>query len=199
MSFNIEEFKAEHSHRGGIQKPNRFLVTIGSMPGVLTTGDTGGLKDTHRSLEFWCQAVSLPGYQILTHDVKRYVFDTVEKRPFAPNFLQAQLSFIMDNYNEVWDFWNQWMQAILPHEIESGITDTNALTGNRVYHLTYRKDYVVPVEITIFDEIGEKVVAIELREAFPSNINQVQLAWQRNNDYSEFTVFLEYKDWRVIR
>ena len=91
MAFNIESFKAEQNKRNSVLRPNKFEVMI--------TGPTpkGSDIDTQRALSFWCEEAIFPGYQLLSHNMRRYTYGTNETRPFSPNFNPVQLTFAADN------------------------------------------------------------------------------------------------------
>lgn len=195
--MNIEEFKSQQNARNGLMRNNRFLVRI-PPPQVLF--NTQAVSETSRALEFWCQEAQIPGYQLLSHNVRRHTYGTNETRPFAPNFQPIQLTFASDAKAEVWGFFNAWMQHILPHDARQGMsTDSNygAKSNQMVYELSYKTEYATDMEIIVFDENGNKVLTFTIREAFPSNLNAIPLAWGDQNNYAQFPVFIEYLDWYI--
>jgi hypothetical protein len=189
--MNIEGFKAEQNQRNGVLKNNRFRVIIPPAP-VLSS-----FSDVHRTLQFWCHGANFPGYQIQTHNVRRYTYGTNEARPFAPNFQQIQLQFISDGDTYCWEFFNHWMQNVLPHDADRGINSASLHTGGPVYLLNYREQYVTDMYIEIYDAEGNAVKTVQIREAFPVNLNPIQLDWSFQNQFAGFNVFMEYLDWQV--
>ena len=186
MAFNIENFKAEQSKRNGVLRNNKFRVRPNPPP-VLANSDLS------RSLEFWCAGVQIPGYQLMTHDVRRYTYGTNEARPFAPNFEPIQLLFYADGNDDILDFWHSWMSYIIPHDMSNGINNNGA------YLLRYKDEYAVDMSITYFNELGEELKTITVRGAFPININSIPLSWMEQNSFVNFTVFIDYLDWFIER
>ena len=173
MPFNIEAFKATHGALNGYQRTNKFVVQVPTFIGA------------SRLVEFMCQDAAIPGYQIMTGNMRRWSYGVNEMRPFAPNFVQAQLLFNIDGNHDVLNFFHDWMSIIVPHDVGSD------------YLISYKEDYVRPLRIVTFNEVEQVTRTVTLREAFPSNINQTALSWGDQNQIAQFTVFIEYVDWDV--
>lgn len=186
MAFNIETFIAEHGKRNGFMRANRFEIKLTPPVGILQQS-----ADLPRSLSFWCSSVQIPGYQFITHDVRRYSYGTNESRPFAPNFEPIQLNFYSDGNGEVLDFWHRWMEYIMPHDMSAGINNNNA------YLLKYKDDYVTDMQITYYKETGEPIKNVTVRSAFPININSIPLSWAEQNTFVNFAVFIDFLDWYI--
>jgi hypothetical protein len=220
MAFNIETFHSEVNKRQGVMPSNRFEIILSNPPAVLS-GRTGS-GDVSKSMSFWCQEAQFPGYQLLSHNVRRYTYGTNETRPFAPNFQPLQLTFIADNNGDMWDFFNAWTQHILPHDVKtmnspSGSYGSPSQT-NYPYELSYKDEYTVLLNLNVYAprvmratnappgigtpsgyEEAKPLFQLEFREAFPSNLNAIQMAWGNQNEYAAFTVFMEYLDWKVVK
>ena len=195
--MNIEGFKSQINAGQGIMRNNKFLVRI-PPPQVLF--NTAQIAETSRALEFWCAEAQIPGYQLLSHNVRRYTYGTNETRPFAPNFQPIQLTFISDTSGEVWKFFDAWTQHILPHDATQGMsTDSafGAVENQLVYELSYKHEYASDIEISVMDETGKTNLKFTVRQAFPSNLNMVPLSWGDQNNSVQFTVFIEYLDWHL--
>ncbi len=190
MAFDISEFTGKVNERFGYARTNKFLVQIPS-PVVPFYGG----KEVARDLRFYCSDAVVPGYQLMTNNVRRHTYGPNEVRPFAPNFQQVQLTFNVDNAFDTFNYFNDWMSAIMPHDgMDMG--NTSAYSDvNKPYELAYKNFYAVDMAIYIADESGIVTKQVFLREAFPSNINQIQMSWADQNQIAQFTVFIEYLDW----
>jgi len=194
MAFNIESFKAEHGKRNSVLRSNRFEIMINGFTPV------GADSTLQRSLSFWCEGAQFPGYQLLSHNMRRYVYGTNEARPFSPNFNPIQLTIAADNNMDVWEFFNAWMQKIIPHDVTSGMTDTSAYsTNNLVYEVSYKSEYVSTVTITLYNQMGKPIIRSTLRQAFPTNMNGFDINWAARDEYTRFTIFMDYLDWKTER
>ena len=191
--FNVEDFKSELRNRNGVMRNNRFLITFPT-PRVLL-GNGPGLS-INRSIEFWCESVNMPGYQLMQHDTRRWTYGPSEKRPFAPNFQSLQCSFIADGEGNIWKFFNNWLQSILPHDTENGFNAQSAF-GGYPYELSYKENYVTQLNIAVFDERGEQQINIICKEAFPSQVIDTNLNWADTNGTAKVGVVFEYLDWYI--
>ena len=191
--MNLNEFKSKMGEWGGPMRTNRFLVRMATPLTMLNR------SAINRNLEFWCDQVNWPGFLIGTHDVRRYTYGPIEKRPHIPNFTQLQCSFINDSTGFVWDFFNEWMQSIIPHttvgETISGMSTPQ--NGGLVYELEYKNNYATDISIDVFDTFGTKTYSIVCREAFPVQVPDLPLNWGDTNNLFRFQVILDFVDWYV--
>lgn len=186
--FNIEAFKAVTTAKGGFMRNNRFLMTFPMPQTMLDHMDVG------RTIEFWGENVNLPGYQLVTHDVRRWTYGPIEKRPFAPNFTPLQCTFLIDNDSEILRFFNNWMQSIMPHDTEAGMNNGSNY-GGLPYELKYKEQYVTDLNIYTYSETGEPVLNIVCKEAFPSHVVDIPLSWEDTNNIAKLQVTFDYLDW----
>ena len=198
MSFDIEQFSAEINKRNGLQRTNRFQLRIPPPAILLGREGTQGMFTEESGSHFWAQDVQMPGFQLQSGNVRRYTYGPNETRPFAPNFQQVQANFAADGNMSIFQFFDSWLQSIIPHDSEGIFAGrrTNYHSG-RVYELSYKSEYATDIDIVLFDEAGTETLTLTLYEAFPSNINAIPLAWGDNNSYATFSVFFEYVDWNV--
>lgn len=202
MSFNIEEFRSELGKRGSVMKTNRFLVTF-PMPiglfdgtGELLRANQGFNRTTTSKVEYWCESVNLPGYQLLTHDVRRWTYGPAEKRPFAPNFTQLQCNFISDGRGRIYNLFNDWMNLIMPHDTKDGFNADSKYGGN-AYEVKYKTQYVTDLNIKVFSESGKEILTLVCKEAFPSHMLDIPLNWGDTNSYVKFQVAFDFLDWYI--
>lgn len=196
--FSVEEFKAVLDVAGGIAKPNRFFVSFVPPAGL---GQIG--RDFGNKIEYFCEAVNLPGYQMMTAEARRYSYGSAEKRPFNGAPSPLQMTIIGDGRGQLWKFFHAWHNFIYNHDFQNGINPSNAATP---YELRYKQDYVVDVAIYHLPETYEDSENFDMMtnrticfEAFPSNILDMQLNWADNNNVSRFGVQFEYRDFITTR
>lgn len=195
MPFNIQQFSSELNSRFGVLRTNKYRVIIGSPAGSSGTPLFEGTPD-HSS---FAQNAMIPGYQLLTHDHRRFTYGTNEARPFAPNFVPLQLVYAADGLMSTWQFFESWMQHIMPHDVgNAGLTGASAFSGGLAqtpYFLKYKSDYTTSVVLQIFGEDQYLIKTLVFREAFPINLNPIQISYEDQNNYAKFTVTLDYLDW----
>lgn len=206
--FNIENFKSELSDKNGAMRNNKFLVTFATPPVLLKNSPSTPIN---RTIEFWCDSVNLPGYQLMQHDTRRWTYGPTEKRPFAPNFQSLQCSFLADGKGLVWNFFSTWMQRIMPHDTNEGFNSISGFNNGYPYELDYKENYVTDLNILVFgDGRGElnvnsknktfeepsiKLLDIICIEAFPSQVMDINLNWADTNNVAKIGVVFEYRDW----
>lgn len=195
MPFNIEQFKSET--KSDFIRTNRFLMTFAS-PRVML--GEGGSVEVNRKIEFFCESVNMPGFLLGSHDVRRWTYGPVEKRPFMPSFTQLQTTFTTDGDADTWKFFNHWTQKICPHDAEFGIlTATGHYSGSThgVYELQYKNAYATDLNIIVFGQNGDKKLHLICREAFPSQIVDIPLSWGDTSSIMKFQVIFDFLDWRL--
>jgi len=194
--FNLEDFKAVIHSKNGFAKPNRFKVSL-TPPLAL---DKNNVKN---EIEFFCMATNMPGVQLQTSDVMRYGYGPVEKRPFAAHMNSVQMEIMSDGQGQMWKFFNNWIQFIIPHSIENGlhVRLNNELaagsTPSYPYEISYKNTYVTDMVIIHYNENGNIISTTVLRDAFPSQVSDQVLNWDENGRISLFSVQIEYLDWSL--
>lgn len=202
--FSIEEFKAQVDKSGGFAKPNRFFVSFVPPQKVfaktrLTPYDIG------TKIEFFCEGINLPGYQLQMVDNRRYTYGPTEKIPFAPHFNPLQLTVMADGHGTLWTFFQEWMNYIHNHELfnpEPGVgvqIGTSTSSPRAPYELAYKQDYVCEMAIFHVPETYDysshpstftnRTICYD---CFPSNLIDMPLNWADNNNISRFGVQIEY-------
>lgn len=188
MPFNVNDFVSEIGKQKGVMRNNKFLVTFAAPP-VLQS------YPINRTIEYWCDAVNLPGYQIMTHNVNRWTYGPTEKRPFAPNFTQLQLEFLTDNNGKVIEIFDDWMQRILPHDTDQGFNST--VNQRYPYHVEYKDQYATELNIVVYSEQGTPIRNVVCKEAFPVHMQDIALSWNDTNNVAKLVVVFDYLDWFI--
>lgn len=204
MPFNIEDLKSTLSKRHGLMRNNRFRVSF-TLPNIFL--DNVEIEEEEdrglwRDAEIYCYGVNFPGFQLITHDVKRWTYGMTEKRPFAPNVGPLNLKFYSDNRGRYWRLFNTWLSLIMNHDISRSVISPSPL-GESVngypYELSYKQEYVSDVTIDVFDERGEVINKIKCLEAFPSQVMDLDYDWGNTNDFARINVVMPFLDWHVVQ
>jgi hypothetical protein len=72
---------------------------------------------------------------------------------------------------------------------------SNGTGSARAYELAYKKDYITDISIHVFKENTSEVLHLVLRQAFPTDLGDIQLNWNDTNDYMKIPVSFSYTDW----
>jgi len=170
MSGSISEFIS--SFATDIARPNKFDVSIPiPLPLIL-------YRNTAQQLKFRCESASLPGRTLATTDQK--IYNIVEKFPYATTYNDIDLTFIVSDSMEEKEFFDAWLEFINP-------------TTN--FNVKYKGDYTTSVTITQYDVRNESSYAVELIDAFPISVNQLDLDWQ-NDGHHKLVVTFAYTYWK---
>jgi hypothetical protein len=91
------------------------------------------------------------------------------------------MTFIVsDDMNEK-IFFDSWMELINP------TTD---------YNFQYKANYAVDISINQYDVTNKLTYSGVLQEAFPIDVNQLDLDWSSVDSYHKLSVVFVYKQWQ---
>jgi hypothetical protein len=77
-------------------------------------------------------------------------------------------------------------------------TKNGVLPGQNPWELAYKYEYVSDVEVIVFNEQGNDVLTVVLREAYPTFVGDVQLNWGDTNNIARIPVTMTVYDWYNI-
>lgn len=207
VSFNIDEFLGKMTT--GLLRSNKFSLELATLPHGMAGSEHAQLFP---DLKFYCESVDIPGVLLQTNEVKRYGYGPVEKKPYMPAFADARCVFRSDQEGKVFAFIRQWQALALNYEFPSassnggGIRDKKGYTNRSTglggtsrpeltpYELGYKRQYAVDVYITNYSEDGQAVGELTLRDAFPSLVADMPLAWAMTKAYAQLPVALTFTD-----
>ena len=174
---SISEFKDSFS--GDLARANRFLVFI-PVP-VKMLGFVSDELDTSRNLLFRCETAQLPGRALATADQR--IYGPIEKHPYLSTYNDIDLTFIVDDDMQQKTFFDDWIEYINP-------TKSN--------DFRYRQDCETTITINQYTVSDELSYSVNLFEAYPVSINQLDLDWS-NEGYHKLTVTFAYSYWKNYR
>jgi hypothetical protein len=199
MAFNINDFQGNIAKYGTLRShsfdvefalpktfQNRFILTPGA--GQVSTGQLG------RMLQMRVEQVKIPGVAIQNAEINRYGVGTAQKIPFASGFVDTSFSFIIDKYGALWYFWYTWLRDTVQF---AGLHDNpGSMTFNEFasYCVGYKDDIVSTMTFRMFDAMGDVALTIELIDAFPISLNDMQVDWNETNQLVRVTIGLSFKE-----
>lgn len=170
MAGTINEFKS--SFRKDVARPHKFDVNV-NIPLVLIPYISGA-----RSLVYRCEAASLPGRTMATTEQKTY--GPVEKFPYLNTYTDIDLTFIVDDDMQQKILFDAWLNFI------------NPLYNN---HIRYKQEYATILTINQYDVTNKLTYSVNLYDAFPISMNQMDLDWS-NDGYHKLNVTFAYTYWQ---
>lgn len=170
MAGSINDFKA--SFKKDVARPNRFDVNIPVPIGLLPFARSA------RDLTFRCENANLPGRTFATTEQKTY--GPIEKSPYLSTYNDMDLTFIVDDDMSQKVLFDSWLNFINPQY-------------NNNYR--YKADYVTTITINQYDVSNELSYSINLYDAFPVSVNQLDLDWS-SDGHHKLVVTFAYTYWK---
>ncbi len=203
MPFNIDTYKASIAKQG-ILRNNRFDVIVNppdilSGSTIVTAAGGSSSGDISRLLKFRAEQFKAPGISLDTKPINRYGMGTYQKMPYSASYTDNSITFLSDGYGNMWNFWYQWIDSIFnfagndqaPGSVIGGF---NTLPS---YQLEYKDRYATTISVIIYNEAGQQVQKINMYDAFPISINDVDLNWGMKNQPLKVTVGISFKEFTI--
>ena len=170
MAGNINDFKS--SFNKDLARTNRFDVNI-PVPLTLIPYVTSA-----KSLTYRCETAQLPGRTFATTEQRTY--GPIEKFPYLNTYNDLDLTFIVDDDMNQKVFFDAWMNYINP-------------TYNN--NMRYKGDYTTTIVINQYNVANELTYSVNLIDAYPISINQMDLNWS-DDGYHKLSVTFAYTYWQ---
>lgn len=200
-SFTISNFRSE-IESGSVLPSHSYLVTFSPFrTGEQTVVLNQMLASYRDPLALRCENVMLPTIQLLEEEnIRRYGYGPVEKIPYGVQFGDLTLTWIVDRYSEIPDFFHQWMNSVVTYEakgalMREGISTRPGLSSRGAYEVGFKDDYTCPVlTINVYNQQLVAVADYVMYDVFPMNIQSANLSWGDENQYQKFTVTFAFTD-----
>jgi hypothetical protein len=186
--FNITNFTSTLSARGGLASAAHYYVIITPPKWYQSTGER-----VTSDLQFLCSSASLPGIAWATSEIRHYGYGPTEKKPYAPIFTDAELSFLSTADGKIHKFFHDWMVNISYFSLDKTINGGS--TGITPYAMRYPEEYQTTIEICTFDRQAKQIVRVKLLDAYPLQLNDIQYGWEAMNSIVQIPVKFTYRSW----
>ena len=164
-------------------KPNMFIVDI-AFP-----SEVAGAADDADMVNLLCKSAALPASNLGVIEVP-FRGRTV-KIAGDRTFDTWTATFVNDKEMKIRAYFEQWLEQINTHETNNAPLFTPSLTDGYVRNLKVKQ---LEKNAT---ESGSVLRQYELYYAFPTNVSQIDLAYDSNDQIEEFTVEFQYSYWKV--
>ena len=190
MAFNVSNFNSEIS-KSGIASPSFFEARILSYPLVLKPMMSQGMS-------FRIESVNLPGRTLTTLDQNYH--GPVRKIPYRFTHQPVTFSVILSRDMREREAFMKWQDFFVGHyrTSQSGLSKSP-------FDTQYYENGIGEIEIVQFSypiqaagkstQEQPKYVesySIMLHEAYPSNINDIQMSWN-DDGYAKMQVEIQYR------
>lgn len=172
MAANINDFRS--SFTSELARSSRFEVNIAPF-GNLSSNDI-------LFVPFSCENAQIPGRNFLTTEQRTY--GPSQKFPYQTDYGDVQLTFIVDGKLLVRNFFDTWMDLVNP----------SLNNGSRYFNVNYKDNYSTTITITQYNLQNQPCYETQLYNAFPVNMNQLDLDWSSESIH-KLVVSFAYDYW----
>jgi len=175
-NFNLDDFRST-VFTDSLARTNRFEVLIVPPIGL------GWVRGQGEFVSLYCEQASLPMLNINSKAFK--IFGPAYQRPISSEYggEGISLTFHVDRDMVVKTFFENWMHLIV---------DPDTFT------VGYQKDYVTKILIRQLDEQEEVTYEVELQDAFPRNMNLMELNNAATNQTHRLNIQFAYRYWKNL-
>ena len=165
-------------------KPNMFMVDIAFPEQV--SGAEGDID----MINLLCKSAALPASNLGVIEVP-FRGRTV-KIAGDRTFDTWTATFVNDKERKIRAYFEQWLAQINSHETNNSPLFTPSESDG------YTRLLKVKQLEKNASESGEVLRQYDLHYAFPTNVSQIDLAYDSNDQIEEFTVEFQYSDWKAV-
>jgi len=174
----LSSFKTE------LARPNRFNVGI-FLPASIRVPNSISNADMSRLLSLRCEQTELPGRTMMTHDQK--IYGPTEKFAYQSAYNDIEMTFIVSGNMAERKIFDQWIDYINP----IGSPDKPS------FNMQYKENYVSTIWVKQYDVADNFTYGVQLFDAFPIAVNQLDLDWT-NDGHHKLTVVFAYSYWTPL-
>jgi hypothetical protein len=169
MSFSINQFKSQLV--GGGARPSLFQIQI--------TNPILGVADF--KVPFMAKTGALPASSVNSFPVP--YFGRQIKYSGDRIFDPWTVTIINDEDFAIRNAMEAWMNALNSH-----------VSNTRAYPQQYKSDAI----ITQYGKDGSTLRIYNFEGLFPTNVSEIQMAWQATDEIQEFSVTFDYDLWTIV-
>lgn len=170
-TFNIDEFRTNILN-DSLARTNRFEVIINPPVGLRSSFG--------RKVSMLVESTNFPLINIASKSFK--IFGPSYQRPYTAEFggEGLQMTFHVDRDMRVKRFFDNWMGLIIDPED---------------FTTAYQSEYISTIDIHQLDEANNIKYAVQLLEAFPRNMNLMDLNNASSNQTHRLNILFSYRYW----
>jgi len=200
FGFNIDNFRSIVGE-AGVLKPTKFLFSCTPPLGLVGGQNNQFVTNAARNLQFWASTATIPGIEMITHEVRRYGHGPSAKKPWSSAFSPIQITFNSDGLGATWTFFKQWINLAQSFDMSKGVGGVETKIGGGVqstYEGSYPDDYTVDIVVSAFVDTGEEILRVVMRSAYPILVGDTHMDWGDNGTLAKFSVAFDYVDWYTV-
>lgn len=182
MAFNVGNF-ASSIGKTGVAKASHYVCNISFPAG-------SGIQANIEDLSIRAESVELPGRSIQAISYRDY--GTPREIGYSSMYTPITITFLCSANMQERRIFNTWQDLILgDHRTVSGHA------GGNSFDVGYYDDYVADIDISQYDESGEKTFNVKMVEAYPRTVNAVTLSYA-SDELVKLTVQFQYRFFKEL-
>lgn len=174
--FSLDNFKSQVLGKG-LARSNRFEVIIPPPQGM------ANFRNMSDPVSLLCEQASFP---MLTVSTKPYkIYGPAYQRPVGIEFGGEGIPFTfhVDREMKVKSFFDEWMSL--------AVSPSN-------FNVSYQSNYISDLFVHQLDEADNVTYGVRIKDAFPRNMNLMDLNQSNQNQTHRLTVLFAYRTWEPI-
>lgn len=189
---DLNNFLATTSKLNGFTRPAYYYIEIPPPPALRSQANQA------RNLAFLSESTNLPGVALATTDIRRYGYGPIERKPYAPIFVDVNVSFLVDGTGMVQKFFYQWMNSIVKFD-QTVNGSGSVVNGTQInpFEVNYKTQYATDIMITTVDEANNDIVNVRLYDAYPVFMGDIALGWNDTDSIARLPITFTYFNWRI--
>jgi len=188
--YNTEKLRSLIAESNGLASPNRFSVELPDVSGMTSPN---ALSDVlapvgMENISILCTSAQIPGKQL--NVMSREIGIGTKSVANGQVFTAVNLSFYLTNKYEIRKYFQYWMNCVVTQD------ENDAMYAG--YYNNYVKDVTIHQLERGNDTVADSVYSVTLVDAFPTQMELLQLNNQAQTTAMEMTVSLAYKTYKVL-
>jgi|TARA_B110000858_G_C17541538_1_gene353772 hypothetical protein len=186
--YSVEEFRSTIGANGGLASANRFQVEL---PDVSQMISPNALSEVLApvgmgELNLMCTTAQLPGKQL--NVLSREIGIQTKSVANGQVFTAVNLTFYLTGTYDARKYFQYWMNCVVSQDV-----------GQPMF-AGYYQNYVKDVKMHQLDRKSDskKLYSVQLIDAFPTQMELIQLNNQAQTAAMEMTISLAYKTYKII-
>ena len=188
--YNTEKLRSLIEESNGLASPNRFSVELPDVSGMTSPN---ALSDViapvgMENVSILCTSAQMPGKQL--NVMSREIGIGTKSVANGQVFTAVNLSFYLTNEYEIRKYFQYWMNCVVTQD------ENDAMYAG--YYNNYVKDVTIHQLERGNDAVTDSVYSVTLVDAFPTQMELLQLNNQAQTTAMEMTVSLAYKTYKIL-
>jgi hypothetical protein len=188
--YNTEKLRSLIAESNGLASPNRFSVELPDVSGMTSPN---ALSDVlapvgMENISILCTSAQIPGKQL--NVMSREIGIGTKSVANGQVFTAVNLSFYLTNEYEIRKYFQYWMNCVVTQD------ENDAMYAG--YYNNYVKDVTIHQLERGNDAVTDSVYSVTLVDAFPTQMELLQLNNQAQTTAMEMTVSLAYKTYKIL-